>query len=385
MSSMSLAVSRRIPPLAQRLAEHLRESSFRYFGLPQSEAVRVSLLNRNLRPISDLYTFQVEAPCLNRQLLVKSYLQPARESHGLAVYQVADRPSLFPRPDVHEKAGLEHQTLSAVYKRFARLKDARFTAIRMYGHLPSECAVIMEHVTGASSLQTLFAKSSGLTGRPVRHKLHEAFHHAGAWLRIYHESPALPHTMVRHRQRSDFEQSTSTFVDYLASRLDDRTWFERLFRQLEQAAKSSLPDQLPVGLSHTDFAPRNVLVRADGSIAVCDTLGRWLAPIYEDAAHFLIALETSERQMNSQGLLSDYGLIAGCRNEFLKGYFGTSEWSSTAVRVFEVQLLLCKWVNVIHSQSQAAGWQHLAKSCRMALRNRFLKKQIELILTELLS
>ena len=384
MSSMSLAASRLTPPLEQRLAEHLRESSFQYFGLPHSETVRVSLLNRNLRPISDLYTFQVEAPCLNRQLLVKSYLQPARESHDLAAPQVADRPSLFPRPDIQEKARLEHQTLSAVYKRFTRLQDARFTAIRVYGHLPSERAVIMEHLTGASSLQTLFVKSSGLTGRSARHKLQKAFHHTGAWLRIYHESPALPHTMVRHRQRSDFEQSTSSFVDYLASRLDDRTWLERLFRQLEQAAKSSLPDQLPLGLSHTDFAPRNILVRADGPVAVCDTLGRWLAPIYEDVAHFLIALETSERQMNSQGLLADRGLIARCRNEFLNGYCGTSEWNSTAVRLFEVQLLLCKWANVIHSQRQATGWQHLAKSCRMALRNRFLKKQIERIFTELL-
>ena len=52
-----------------------------------------------------------------------------------------------------------------------------------------------------------------------------------------------------------------------------------------------LPADLPLGTSHGDYAPRNILVGAHGEVTVLDTLGRWRAPIYSDLGNFLFAIK----------------------------------------------------------------------------------------------
>ena len=91
---------------------------------------------------------------------------------------------------------------------------------------------------------------------------------------------------------------------------------------VRNAARTALPNDLPLGTGHGDFAPRNILVGPDNQIAVLDTVSRWQVPVYEDVAGFLVALKASKSQVYGRRWLYDTRVLQDYEHRFLLGYFG---------------------------------------------------------------
>jgi hypothetical protein len=170
---------------------------------------------------------------------------------------------------------------------------------------------------------------------------------------------------------------------FLSTALGDRPFPSNLMEDVSAAAHAGLPARLPLGFSHTDFAPRNVLVASNGSITVIDTLGRWQAPVYEDLGHFLFALHTSEIQVYSQGCWLSETVLRDFEQAFLAGYFGEHPFPETALRLFQLQSLLYRWAALVHSARRPVGVRRLPMRCRFAAANRFFGRCLHHLLRDL--
>ena len=104
---------------------------------------------------------------------------------------------------------------------------------------------------------------------------------------------ALTPTRELQYARGDIIAAIEKFTDCLAQQTPDSQFFRELRQKLVHAAEGLLPDALPLGLTHRDFTPANVLVGSEGRVTMFDTQGRWHGPVYADLAQFLIALKVS--------------------------------------------------------------------------------------------
>ena len=164
---------------------------------------------------------------------------------------------------------------------------------------------------------------------------------AGRWLRVLHES-AVDDRPARQQTRQEIVDLFLALGTYLAPRM--RSHDVEGFVEAGIEAASTLPDQLPLVVSHGDFAPRNILVDRSGRIAVIDLLARWQAPPYEDLAGFLVALHTSRANAVTRGVVFGRALDR-LEPAFLTGYYGSEAVPRSAIRVYELLLVLDRWAS----------------------------------------
>jgi aminoglycoside phosphotransferase (APT) family kinase protein len=228
--------------------------------------------------------------------------------------------------------------------------------------------ILLEEFAGCS-LAKLLRWNAQPAGKVRRQRLIEILRHAGAWLREYHSLPPLQHTRARGTTRLEFVESLRRTCGYLSDAVGRSELLEDAINGGALVAKTELPQNLPLALSHSDFAPRNVLVGTGNQVAAIDTLGRWMAPIYEDLGHFLVAMRT--------GSWYSSGLWSGdppreMETAFIQGYFASTAPPWAAVRLFELQSLLYHWVAIAQGADNARGLRRLVKRCRLAVINPFL-------------
>jgi len=248
----------------------------------------------------------------------------------------SDRPRLVPMTDSSERRKLELDALRTVEARLAEVGDPGFQAVRALGILPESTALVMEAFDGKPLHRFLVRRPfrSDPALRPSA--LARA---AGRWLRILHDTPP-SRQAVRQGTKQEIVDAFGAFGSYLAAETD-ASHLETVIEAGVEAARR-LPDPLPVVLTHGDFAPRNILVDGSGRLAVIDLLARWQAPPFEDLAGFLVALQTSRANAATRGLL--FGrTIARLEPAFLSGYYGSEPVPRTAIRVYELLLVLDKW------------------------------------------
>ncbi len=340
------------------------------------------LVSRTERPVSTLYRYQVQVGNRQYRVLAKQYRKWRLSIEGNDRDIHMNPPRLFAPPTLEDKAPFEHVALQAIQEHFATLKDARFGAVRPLAVSPNERAIVMEELPEPSLSKQLLACHRLAHRRQVSQWVNLA-RLVGAWLREFHQLPDLPHTRVRHAQRDDFVSSIRAAVVYLTAALGQASRFEHVYDRMAAAAAKELPAQLPLGLNHADFTPRNVLVGQDARVSVIDTLGRWRAPIYEDMGGFLVAVETTELQMYSLGWLLPSKVIRSFKEAFVHGYFGDDAPPLQRVRLFEAQSLLYKWVSMTHGARQTAGIKRWAKRGRLAVRNHFITAYLQRVMEEL--
>jgi hypothetical protein len=193
---------------------------------------------------------------------------------------------------------------------------------------------------------------------------------------------SLEHTRCRHEHPHEVLEAVERFSAHLAAAGYEARFFRELPARLAPAA-SLLPPRLPLGLSHNDFAPRNILLAADGRMTVFDTQGRWRAPIYEDLAYFLIAIQASGLQVLTGGALYDRPLLARCESAFLAGYFEDEEVPLLSLRLFACLLLLERLSALVTRHQTARGWRRPLKGCRLALWRRFGVGQLRRFVNEI--
>jgi len=367
-----------------QLGRFVRERAEEWFGSAarNSGSATARVVSRSRRKVSVISRLQVTAGDRQHYLVAKQYRDWRRQASPNVRRGELARPRLFTLCDVQDKAPFEYAALSAIHQHFQRLADPRFCTVRPLAVLPQDRTIVMEDAR-STNLARLLERCHRLafSRKPLR--IQKAIRHAGAWLRRYHGLSPLLHTRVRHAEREEFLDSVRRIGSFLIGAVGYDQLLRAAMDRVAAVAHSALPAQLPLGLSHTDFAPRNVLVDAAGSVAVIDTLGRWQAPIYEDTGYFLMALRTGALQMVSQGWWLPQALLDEFEQAFLDGYFECASPSRQAVRLFEVQSLLYRWVSISHGAHESVGIRRLAKRCRLAATNRFLANQLQLLMKEL--
>lgn len=325
---------------AAALAAHLESRAADYHADLRGETVKSRLENASLRPYSEMYEFTISSAATALKLLVKLPF-PNR----LRPPTVADRPRLYSPVAPDQLAPLEYTTMRHIQERFTQLHDPQFGCVRVLDLLRDPDALVMEKVEGTTLRDSAFASSASLRDKQSATKV---YRNVGQWLRHFHQLPGLAHTKPRSATRDEFVAMTNRFADYLPNIRAPR-WMESICGFLMREGESTLPRDLPLGLAHGDFAPRNVIVSPDGRITVLDTLARWQAPIYEDLALFLLSLEL--------GRGSSVLWAGQCREPtassraFLDGYLGDTACEWPVLRLFILQALLDRGCSYLSSRS----------------------------------
>jgi hypothetical protein len=239
----------------------------------------------------------------------------------------------------------------------------------------------MEEVNDPS-LRSLFVRENRLQKLFTSASPNEAFRNAGSWLRAYHSLPLK--ATDRHQSRAEFIDANIKLTDYLTSTMEDARFFQEVASTINAAALAVLPDSLPVGLSHGDYAMRNILVGAGNRVTVLDTLARWRTAIYEDIGYFLTNLKVAWPQVISQGLVFKESLIEQCEKAFLSGYFDSEPVPIRAIKLYEIQALLDRWSGRVARLKQLdATRPQGTKRLRLTLENRYYKISLRRLMQSL--
>ena len=369
-----------IPKPAQQLVSVsavtalLRERAASYYPEIKASLENVHLIEQQLRSNSEVYEFELTFAGEQRRHVIVKAPYSKRTVAMVSRPLEQDRPRITPRTDVETKGRHEFLALRSIDQHFSSLPNSPFGVIRMFdmyedvssAERNSEVLVMEKGPT--CNLSHYLRRANRLQYRASRQgfPIHRAFRDSGAWLREFHQTDPLPHCEVRGATREDFLSTCDQFWDFLgARRQSHQDEITRLQAQFAAAVKN-MPEHLPLGIVHGDYAPRNVLVAPDGRVTGFDTQGRWQAPIYEDIGHFLVALNASGLQVGTRGWAFSPRLLAELENEFLEGYFGESP-PLVYVRLFECERLLEWWSSLLYVCETASGPRKWTKVTRATL------------------
>ena len=362
------------------MADHLRKNAGRYFGDLARRHIQVDLAWAKHRWGSSIYRFNLKTTGHHHSVIVKVPVD-RRTSKGGVASNMKDRPRLKPLTDLTVKFRFEHRALSAIHEYFVGLSDPRFGSVRTLELLPDNRAIVMEYA-GEPTLRKRLLKVNRFAARHISTELKTACRNAGAWLRAFHQLPSVEHTRARPTSRRDFVDAIREFTAFLSHSRGNAPFFQRIASITEAAASELLPESLPLGMGHGDYAPRNIFVSPAGQVTAFDTLARWRVPIYEDIGWFLLALKASAPQVYSQGLLFCGDVIAECEEAFLRGYFPAHSDHEPAVRLFELQALLNRWSSLVHAHRSSSGLWRIARGCRLSVIEPFFHRYAKRLLRQ---
>lgn len=303
------------------VVEHVRANAGRYLRIDVAPAdVEVEVVPVGRRVRARLNRLEVTAAGQQLRLIVKeTSLAEAPEARG-----GGDRPRLTVIEDTHERHRWEYFGLRAIEERVEATRDPRFAVLRAIDHLPAQRAFLMEDVP-YPTLRDLLAGPARLMPSG-RRQIATATANAGAWLREFHALPAGDADAPPLRMRAaEVEAALHEQAEFAERHGGGRAVQRATADAVAAIAAGALPDPLPLGLWHADFAPRNVFVTPAGAVAGFDMAARRRAPIYEDVAYFVMNL----RRVRSRGA-----------DRFLAGYFGTDPIPERALAVFDLLVRL---------------------------------------------
>jgi aminoglycoside phosphotransferase (APT) family kinase protein len=320
----------------QVIEQHLRLNANRYNPAYDGNT-DVSLVRRSQRACARLYWFKIASTAGSQIVIAKV---PGATA-DVPVTPQSPRPYLVEPPLVALKYTREHRALDLLQRNFGNGNAGRFGAVPLLDRVDDARAIIMGQVDGQPmnqfwlQLTRLYpAKPSGV--------LRTAVENAGAWLRAYHALD-LSGTGTRQSQRAEIIELIHRYCDHLGPLLSRVAWFSQLAVRMTRAAQQVLPERLPLGLAHGDFAMRNILVTRGARVTVLDTTALWAAPVYEDLAKFYLALRVSRIQTYSHGLAFSEQRLRLIHSWLLDGYYGAAPVPHDQIRLYELLLLLDKW------------------------------------------
>ena len=351
-------------------SDHIRVNAPRYYPALASNNFDVQLLSRQERPTAILYRFRVGDKTQIHSVFVKV---PTRLSGtGQVNGKTYEKPLLFPRTEPRDMHWLQYTALKSIYEHFISIDKEYLGAIRVLDYLPQYHAIITEE-SNDLRLRELFFKENRLHYPFGRNGLNNVFHNIGMWLQVYQKMPKEQDVKVRHQNRYDYIEAITILMDFLVKTLKENSFFKEAASMLINTANEILPDRLPLGLGHGDFAMRNILVGSNSRITVLDTFAKWRTPIYEDIGYFLTGLKTSYPQIYTQGAAFNHFQLAAYENEFLQGYFGDEPIHYPAVWLYECLALLDKWSSLISLTYRKKGLIPLNGSPESIMINRYFK------------
>src|SRR5215207_2546562 len=326
------------------LMDHIREHAARYFPGLVSEKICVQLLDKEERPSALLYRFEVKDEAQIRSVFVKVPLHNSLGGQPNA--SVYEKPFLSQRSESIDMHRLHYTALTTMYDYFTGLDNKQLGAIRVLDYLPQYHAVLTEE-SSDPKLQRLFLSESRLRSPFTHTELTAAFQNVGVWLHMYHTMPKKEDVQVRHKHREDYIEAVTQLTDFLARSWGHESFFKQTASIIIKTAREILPESLPLGLGHGDYAMRNILIGPNARVTVLDTFAKWRTPIYEDIGYFLNGLKMAYPQVISQGLLFRSSQLDAYEQAFLKGYFGSRTIPYPIIQLYEILALLDKWASLL--------------------------------------
>ena len=316
---------------SERYLAHLNAHLGQYYPDLDDGSATFRLLDVHEGKSSHLFRFEVDHPERARRVLVK-LTKPETGRYRLA----RQTP-----PKI--KLKLEYQALAAIHDHFHDLDPACFRTVRPLDFIEPDSALVVEE-SPDPSFRNVFHRASRLKPWLSSPDLDRAFHNAGRWLRAYSHLPQRRNVEIHESTREDLLHALGESCESLAASTNRKaSYFRDLFERTKDRAHQALPGQLPVGLKHGDYALRNLLLGADGSVTALDTQAKWRTPIYEDVAYFLVELDTNWPQVLSQGWAFRQADLHRWGREFLRGYFDPEPVPAEPLRVFVVKVMVRRW------------------------------------------
>ncbi len=371
MKGKLIAMNQVSEPRVERLQQHLLSAAPRYYPELASAVLQIELAGAAPHHSSTIYHFRLQANGCQRGVLVKT--PPLTVHHPPSAQLTA--------PEIKFRS--EYEALTDIHAHFNRLGDARFAAVRPLDFVAEVLGIVMEEVN-YPTLRSKFSKTSRLQAWERNKEFFIPFRHAGSWLRAFHALDRGEHATPREVDRDAFLTVLSRLAEMLSSAIGNQSFFQKLTARLHQEALQILPAQMPLGLTHGDYALRNLLVAPGNRVLALDTQARWLMPVYEDVAYFLTGLITTWPQVLSQGLVFEAGHLERCEQEFLQGYFEHEAVPWEIIRLFRLKLMLQKWSAKTLSVQRQPGSRY-ASTVRQRLLHRFFYKTVTAMLEGRLS
>jgi hypothetical protein len=361
--------------------DHIRQNAARYFEGLKPKQVEVKFEQKQERPSSVLYQFRVGDDVKNHGILVKVPTYRGRlldEADNVPFV----KPDLYPKTNPQETPMLGYMALRSISEYFSSLGENHLGTIRVLDYLPEHQAIFTE-TSQDPNLRDLFLDASRLRPWVSSPDLELSLQNVGKWLRLYHEMSKEDNVQTRHENRHEYVEAVNLLTDFLSSSLGDKSFFQTVAFELEEIALQILPERMPLGLGHGDFAMRNILVGANGRITVLDTFAKWRTPIYEDIGYFLSALKLAAPQVISQGLVFSPVQLAAYERAFLTGYFEQKPIPCSEIRLYEMLSLLDKWSSIVTHFHRRGGKFRNFGAVKAALTNRYLKISAKRLLIEI--
>jgi hypothetical protein len=360
--------------------DHIRKHVSRYYHGFVSDQVYVHLVDKQERRTALLYRFKVSNSVETRSVFVKVpfRLSPTHKRNE----SVYEKPLLYPKADPHDMHRLHYSALKAIHEYFTCLNKKNLGAIQVLDYLPEYSAIFTEESSDPKLRQLLYRKNR-LQALFHDDELAPAFQNAGAWLKAYHEMPKEKDVHIRHSHLEDYVEAISKLNSFLTRILGDGSYFKKISSIIIHKAQEILPESLPLGLGHGDFALRNILISPNARVTVLDTFAKWRTPIYEDIGYFLNDLQMSYPQVISHGLAFSSKQLASYEQAFLKGYFDQKLIPYPAIRLYEILALLDKCSSTIARSYQQPNSIKVVCWLKNKLTSQYYKRRVKYLLAEL--
>jgi hypothetical protein len=361
--------------------DHIREHAPRYYPGFESEQIRIQLLEKQERPSAMLYRFKVSNGAQIRSVFVKVPLRSLTKNHTKG--SIFEKPLLFPKTEPIDMPRLHYSALSMIHNYISSLDKSQLGAIRVLDYLPQYKAVFTEE-SSDPSLRQLFLRENRLHSLFTHDGLSIAFQNAGTWLRMYHAMPKEEDVNIRHQHRDDYIGAITKLTEFLAKVVGDELFFKKTASIIINKGREILPESLPLGLGHGDYAMRNILIGPNARVTVLDTFAKWRTPIYEDIGYFLIALKMPNLQVLSHGLAFNSEQLSAYEHAFLKGYFEEKSIPYPPIRLFEILALLDKWSTTIAQIHHQTNFIKTIGRIKAAMISQYYKRMANKLLREII-
>jgi hypothetical protein len=359
---------------------HIRKHASKYYRGFVSEQACVHLVDKQERRTAFLYRFKVNDNTQTRFVFVKVpfRLSPDSPTNG----SVYEKPLLYPKADPRDMHRLHYSALRAIYEYFMGLNQKNLGAIRVLDYLPEYHAIFTEE-SKDPKLHQLFLRKNRLYSPFPDNELTPAFQNVGTWLSVYHKMPKEEDVNVRDSHREDYVAAIIKLRDFLAKTVGYESFFKETSAVLINRAQEILPECLPLGLGHGDFALRNILIGPNARVTVLDTFAKWRVPIYDDIGYFLNDLKMSFPQVISHGFAFSSNRLTTYEQAFLKSYFGQKPVPYSAIRLYEALALLDKWSSKIARSYQRPTSIPIVGRRKSKFISQYFKRRLNSLLAEL--
>lgn len=355
--------------LSAALVDHLRRHAAAYYPELAGQRVDVRAGQVRRRQFAELCVLEIEAAGSVKRIMAKAALP----SNGqcMSASDVSSRFLATPDP-----LRSEYNALTSLSDHLVAHGDPRFFSVRVLDSIFQDRVLLLEFVD-AHSLARMLPAASRIGRNRNRPALREAIHRTGACLKAFHAMETGTERRPRGAAKGDFMEWVEAGQELVENHSFSRDYFRAACPRLLALAEQKLPEDLPIGPVHDDFAPRNVLVNPLGQVALIDMLQEWNGCVWEDVAHFLFSLGANKAQAFTAGRFFARSVMDEFRAAFLSGYFGDERIPIAEILLYESQVTLSTWAAQWRRAADASGWRGAVQRRKLAVSIRWYARQVD--------